>query len=57
MAKCSFCGNNLLSGSGLMYIKTDGKILYFCSGKCKKNSIRLNRKPADYKWTKLYKKE
>ncbi|MEK6861363.1 MAG: 50S ribosomal protein L24e [Nanoarchaeota archaeon] len=57
MAKCSFCGTNLKPGFGMMYIKVDGKILYFCSSKCRKNMIKLNRKPIKFKWTMVYKKE
>jgi len=57
MAKCSFCGINLKPGFGMMYVKVDGKILYFCSSKCRKNMIKLNRKPIKFKWTMVYKKE
>lgn len=39
-----------------MYVKTDGKILNFCSSKCNKNMLKLNRKPRDFKWTSEIKK-
>lgn len=51
MAKCSFCGQNIEKGTGKMFIKTDGKILYFCSTKCEKNMLKLKRKPREHKWT------
>lgn len=51
MAKCTFCGKNIAIGTGKMFVKTDGKILYFCSMKCEKNMIKLGRKPRRTKWT------
>lgn len=37
-----------------MYVKKDGKILYFCSSKCQKNTIQLKRNPRKFKWTGAY---
>ena len=56
MVRCSFCGENLPQGTGKMFVKTDTKILYFCSRKCEKNSLNLKRKPREQKWTKGYEK-
>ena len=56
MAKCSFCGEEIRRGTGMMYVKKDGKILYFCSKKCEKNLLKLKRKPALTKWTTQYQK-
>ncbi|MFH0978693.1 MAG: 50S ribosomal protein L24e [Candidatus Woesearchaeota archaeon] len=56
MAKCSFCGETLKPGTGKMYVKKDGKILYFDSNKCEKNMIKLGRNPRKFKWTKNYQK-
>ena len=39
-----------------MYVKTDGKILNFCSMKCEKNLLKLERTPRYTKWTKAYEK-
>ncbi|MBD3354690.1 50S ribosomal protein L24e [Candidatus Woesearchaeota archaeon] len=50
MAKCSFCGDNIEKGTGKMYIKKDGKILHFCSGKCEKNMLKLRKKHTNVKW-------
>ncbi len=57
MVKCTFCGNDLNLGTGKMYVKSDGKIFYFCSGKCEKNMLKLKRKPRNVKWTEIAKTE
>lgn len=57
MAKCSFCGKEIEKGTGKMFVFNTGKINYFCSMKCEKNTIKLNRKPRDYKWTTSYEKK
>jgi large subunit ribosomal protein L24e len=51
MAKCRFCGEIIKSGTGKMYVKSDGTIFYFCKSKCEKNMLKLKRKPANVKWT------
>ncbi len=56
MAKCNFCGNQISQGTGILYIRNDGRMLNFCSSKCKKNLIKLGRNPVKFKWTKFYKK-
>lgn len=50
MVKCSFCNEDMKPGTGKMFVKTDGKIIYFCSMKCEKNMLKLKRKPANVKW-------
>ncbi|NQV08573.1 50S ribosomal protein L24e [Candidatus Woesearchaeota archaeon] len=52
--KCSFCGEQIRPGTGKMFVKIDGKILYFCSSKCDKNMLKLKRKPRKTKWTQEY---
>lgn len=49
--KCSFCGNPLAAGTGKLFARTDGKLLYFCSRRCEKNMLKLNRKPREVRWT------
>lgn len=44
----------MLRGTGKMYVKKDGAVYYFCSSKCEKNLIKLNRKPITTRWTKRY---
>ena len=41
--KCSYCGNELRRGSGLMYIFRTGKINYYCSNQCYQYDIVLHR--------------
>ena len=50
--KCSFCSSVIEPGTGLMYVKRDGTVLYFCSSKCKKNMLKLGRKPSKVKWAR-----
>ncbi len=53
--KCSFCNKEIKKGTGLVYVKTDGTLLYFDTGKCIKNMLDLKRKPAKFKWTRAKK--
>lgn len=39
-------------GTGMMYVKKDGKILFFCSKKCEKHILKLERKPLTTRWTR-----
>ena len=55
--KCSFCSDEILKGRGKMYVKNDGKIFYFCSGKCEKNTLKLKRNPTKVKWISKKKKD
>ncbi|WFO76024.1 50S ribosomal protein L24 [Desulfurococcaceae archaeon MEX13E-LK6-19] len=48
---CSFCGRLIEPGTGIMYVKNDGSILWFCSSKCRKNFLKLGRNPRKLKWT------
>lgn len=50
---CAFCGREIEPGTGIMYVRNDGSILYFCGSKCFKN-YRLGRDPRKYKWTAKY---
>lgn len=54
---CSFCGRTLERGTGMIYVQTDGKVLYFCSRTCEKNMIKLKRKPRETRWTAAYRHE
>ncbi len=56
MAKCTFCGELIPKGIGKTFITKEGKSYNFCSRKCEKNLLKLNRNPRDFKWTKNYKK-
>lgn len=56
MVSCSFCGKTISKGTGKMFVKKDGKVLYFCSSKCEKSMLKLKRKARNFKWTKHYEK-
>jgi len=51
MAYCSFCNNEVLKGTGEIYVLKDGTCLNFCSSKCKRNQIGLKREGRLVKWT------
>ena len=55
--RCTFCGANIYTGTGKIYVKKSGRVLHFCSSKCEKNLIKLGRKPRDIKWTREARKE
>jgi len=57
MPKCSFSGEDIKPGTGIMYVKKDGKILWFKNSKCEKNFLKLKRKPLKIRWTNEYRKE
>ncbi len=50
MSKCSFCKDDIPQGTGIMFVKKDGKILFFCSSKCERNLLKLKRKAREQKW-------
>ena len=48
--KCTFCGKDILLGQGVMFVRNDGTVQYYCSSKCRKNSLVLKRDPRKFKW-------
>ena len=54
MVKCFFCGREEHAFKGLHLIKNDGTIQFFCSSKCRKNTIKLGRDKRKVKWTEAY---
>jgi len=51
---CSFCEKSIPVGRGLISVKSDGAISYYCTSKCERNAkIRMAKK---VKWTALYRK-
>jgi large subunit ribosomal protein L24e len=50
MPRCSFCRQNYEFPRGLTLILNDGNILYFCSSKCRRNSVDLKRDNKKVKW-------
>jgi large subunit ribosomal protein L24e len=45
MPKCAFTGKEIPPGTGMMYVKKDGSILWFSSRKAEKNFLVMKRKP------------
>ena len=54
MVKCVFCGKEEKSFKGVHYIKNTGVVNYFCSSKCRKNSLVLKRDKRRLKWTEAF---
>lgn len=54
MVSCSFCGVEINKGTGKMYVKNNGQVLYFCKSKCEKNLLKLGRDSRKFKWTKFF---
>ena len=48
---CSFTGKQIPPGTGMMYVKKTGQVLYFINSKAKKTYLNLNRVPARTRWT------
>ena len=54
MVKCSFCRKTIETGTGIMFVKNDGRIFNFCAAKCEKHLIVLKHKPRETKWSEAY---
>jgi large subunit ribosomal protein L24e len=53
--KCSFCNRDIEPGTGMSYVQKTGKVLNFCSSKCRKNMLKLKRNPRKTKWVVKWK--
>ena len=51
---CSFTGKQIPPGTGMMYVKKTGQVLYFINSKAKKNYVNLNRISARTRWTDTF---
>ena len=54
MVKCFFCGKDESPHKGLHLIRNEGSIIYFCSSKCRKNTLNLKRDKRRIKWTEAF---
>jgi len=54
---CSFCGKEIEPGTGKMFVKKDGTVFLFCSNKCSKNLVEMERVPRRTTWTRAYARE
>jgi len=52
--ECTFCGEPIEPGTGKQHIKNTGRVFHFCSNKCRKNHLKLERTPRETKWTRRY---
>jgi large subunit ribosomal protein L24e len=50
---CNFSGEEIEPGTGVMYVKRDGTVLWFKDSKARKN-MKLGRNPRKVKWTRRY---
>ena len=50
MPVCSFCRRRYKEPRGLTVFSFDGRSIYFCSGKCRKNMEHLRRDPKKTNW-------
>ena len=51
---CSFSGDKIEPGTGMMFVKRDGSVLWFKDSKSRKNHIKTKRTPRRVKWTRFY---
>lgn len=50
--KCAFCQRDIYPGFGIVYVKTDGTVLRFCSRKCFVSMIKFHRDPKRQRWVR-----
>jgi large subunit ribosomal protein L24e len=43
--KCSYCTQEIEQGTGLMYVKKNGMLRYYCSDRCYKFNEVYGKKP------------
>ena len=51
---CSFSGEEIEPGTGLMFVQRDGTVKWFKNSKARKNALKLKRNPRRVKWTRHY---
>ena len=47
--KCTVCNSEIPVGTGRMLVMNDGRIVTYCSSKCRTN-VALGREPRRLKW-------
>ena len=53
---CSFTKEEIEPGTGIMFVRKDGTVLWFRDSMARKNHINLGRNPRRLKWTRRYEK-
>ncbi|DAC51035.1 MAG TPA: 50S ribosomal protein L24e [Candidatus Thalassarchaeaceae archaeon] len=51
---CAFSGEEIEPGTGTMFVRKDGTVLWFKSSKARKNMVNLKRNSRKVKWTRHY---
>jgi large subunit ribosomal protein L24e len=51
---CNFSGEEIEPGTGMMFVRKDGSVLWFKSSKARKNQLQLKRTARKVKWTRHY---
>ncbi|MEM1518422.1 MAG: 50S ribosomal protein L24e [Halobacteria archaeon] len=57
MHKCSFCGKEFLHGTGMLFVKRDGTLHWFCSRRCRIFMLEHKKDSRKIKWTTYYGQE
>ncbi|MDW8435984.1 MAG: 50S ribosomal protein L24e [Candidatus Caldarchaeum sp.] len=50
--KCAFCEREFVHGRGMLFVRNDGTLLWFCSRKCRIYMIEQKKDARKVKWTK-----
>ena len=50
---CNFSGEEIEPGTGVMFVKRDGTVMWFKDSKARKN-MKMGRNPRKVKWTRRY---
>ncbi len=50
--KCAFCSKPQEPGQGIIFALNDGRVLFFCSSKCRRN-YKMKRNPKKIKWARV----
>ena len=51
---CNFSGEEIEPGTGTMFVRRDGTVLWFKNSKARRNMLKLKRNPRKVKWTRHY---
>lgn len=54
MTTCSFSGESIEPGTGLMFVRKNGEVLWFKNSKCLRNALKLHRINRQVRWTKAF---
>jgi large subunit ribosomal protein L24e len=54
MTKCTFCGREEYAFKGVHLLRNSGTVNFFCSSKCRKNALKLERDKRKLKWTEAF---